>query len=142
MTQTRKVQCVALFGLLLLLSLVVQVSAVGNIPRDVRDGTDDPNRQTYSLPRARGEALAMLLRLDMPTDTAVTIREYAPRSPGVQLIISAPKKVHDVIGPLVDLLHADVAAKNMAEGEKRRKEADEFFRRSMGLAPGGYQHAK
>ncbi|HEV3343781.1 MAG TPA: hypothetical protein VG125_25635, partial [Pirellulales bacterium] len=113
----------------------VGASTTGTVDAKPLAEADKPYERIYSLGTARGEALALLLRLDLPFDTSVTTREYAPRSPGIEVIVSAPKRVHDVVGPLVGLLVADAAAKDQAEARKIFRETEEAALREAGLTP-------
>ena len=63
----------------------------------------------------------MLLRLDLPEETEIAVHEYATRSLGVKVVVSAPKRVHDGIAPLVDLLVADRASREKAKNAEIRR---------------------
>ena len=142
MSQRWKLRVAAPMAVLLSALAAAGVSATGTVDAKPLAEADKPYEQTYSLGRARGEALAMLLRLDLPFDTSVTTREYAPRSPGIEVIVSAPKRVHDAVGPLVRLLVADTAAKDRTEAQKIHREAEEAMLREAGLTPEQIEQAR
>ena len=135
MTSKRKLAIIVFVALSISPLAALKPRAMGDAPATTRGLEKDgkPYDREYSLTKAQGEALALLLRLDLPDDTTVETKDYAPRSPGVRVLISAPKKVHDVVAPLVDLLVTEGAARNAASAFEIREKLEEAALLSEGI---------
>lgn len=78
--------------------------------------------RAYELSKFQAEALAALLRLDMPRDTAVK----TDLKNGSRIIISGPKAVHDAVAPLIVLFANERAARTGEQAAKTKADLIEM----------------
>lgn len=81
------------------------------------------SEKSYTMAKCQGEALTMLLRLELPQHTTV---KPTYQGEAFRLVVTGPPEVHEAIGAFVDFLDAAAGAAARKRFEARKAQGRKF----------------